>query len=156
MAVKPVPQGYHTVTPYLIINGAAQAIDFYKQAFGASEKMRMAGPDGKVMHAEIQIGDSVVMLADEFPQMGYRSPNSLGGTSVTLMLYVNDVDAVAAKVTAAGGKTLRPAENQFWGDRMGTYSDPFGHVWSIATHVEDVSPEEMKRRTEAAMKQHAH
>ncbi len=156
MAVKPIPDGYHAVTPYLVVEGAAKAIDFYKKVFGATEKHRMAGPDGKVMHAELKIGDSVVMLADEFPEMGFRSPRALGGTPVSLMLYVNNMDEVAGKLTDAGGKTLKPAQNQFWGDRMGTYSDPFGHVWSIATHVEDVDPQEMRKRMEAAMAQHTH
>ena len=156
MAVKPIPDGYNGVTPYLIVDGAAKAIDFYKDVFGATEKHRMASPEGKVMHAELKIGDSVIMLADEFPDMGYRGPLGLGGTPVTLMLYVKNVDELAARLTGAGGKTLRPAENQFWGDRMGTYKDPFGHIWSIATHVEDVPPEEMRTRAQAAMQQHAH
>jgi PhnB protein len=156
MAVKPVPDGYHAVTPYLVVDGAAKAIDLYKKVFGATEKFRMGGPGDKVMHAELKVGDSVVMIADEQPQMGFRGPLALGGTPVSIMLYVNNVDEVADKLTGAGGKTLRPAQNQFWGDRMGTYTDPFGHIWSIATHVEDVPPQEMQKRAEAAMQQHTH
>src|SRR5688572_11200323 len=132
--VKPVPDGYHTVTPYLIICGAAEALEFYKRALGATETMRMAGPDGKVMHAEMQIGDSRIMLADEAPQMGFRSPAALGGAGASILLYVNDVDAVATKAIAAGAKVMRPVQNQFYGDRSGTLADPFGHVWTIATH----------------------
>ncbi len=146
---KPIPEGYHTITPYLIINGAADAIEFYKKAFGATELFRMGGPGGRVMHAEMKIGDSPFMLADEFPEMGYRSPKSLGGTPVSLMLYVEDVDALAAQATAAGAKVMRPVQDQFYGDRSGTFVDPFGHVWTISTHKEDVSMEEMKRRMAA-------
>src|SRR5687767_13533238 len=138
--VKPIPEGYHTVTPYLIIHGAAEALEFYKRAFGASETMRMPRPDGKLMHAEMQIGDSRIMLADEMPEMGFRSPAALGGAGLSIVLYVNDVDAVATKAIAAGAKVMRPVQNQFYGDRSGTLADPFGHVWTIATHVEDVSP----------------
>ena len=148
-AVKPIPEGYHSATPYLIVNGGANAIEFYKKAFGAKEIMRMPRPDGKIGHAEIKIGDSPIMLADEVPEMGHRSPQSLGGTPVSIMLYVEDVDAVAGKATAAGAKVLRPVENQFYGDRSGTFSDPFGHQWHISTHKEDVSPEEMKKRMAA-------
>ena len=151
-SVKPVPDGYHTVTPYLIIDGAARALEFYREAFGATELMRMPGPNGRVMHAEMQIGDSRVMLADEFPDMGYRGPQAYGGTSVTLLLYVENVDAVFQQAVAAGAKVLRPLENQFYGDRSGTVGDPFGHIWSLASHVEDVSPEEMNARL-AAMQQ---
>ncbi len=146
---RPIPEGYHTITPYLIINGAADAIEFYKKAFGATELFRMGGPGGKVMHAEMKIGDSPLMLADEFPEMGYRSPKSLGGTPVSLMLYVEDVDALAAQATAAGAKVMRPVQDQFYGDRSGTFVDPFGHVWTISTHKEDVPMEEMKRRMAA-------
>ena len=149
MAVQPIPEGYHSVTPYLIVNGAAKALDFYAQALGAEERMRMPGPGGKVMHAEIQIGDSVVMLADEFPEMGARSPQSIGGTPVGICLYVEDVDAVFKRAIAAGAKEERPLVNQFYGDRSGTIIDPFGHKWTIATHVEDVTPEEMGRRAAA-------
>jgi PhnB protein len=154
MAVKPIPDGYHAVTPYLIVTDAAGAIAFYKQAFGAVEKFRMAGPDGKVMHAELQIGPAMIMLADEFPQMGATSPKTLGGSPVGLLLYVEDVDALSARVVDAGAKTLRPVQDQFYGDRSGTFEDPYGHKWTISTHKEDVSPEEMRRRSEAFMKQH--
>jgi PhnB protein len=151
---KPVPVGYHTVTPYLIINGATQALDFYKKAFSATEVMRMPMPDGKIAHAEIKIGDSHIMLADE-PEGAIAStpdhrvlkgPKSEGRTSVGICLYVEDVDALSKQAMAAGAKELRPVVNQFYGDRSGTYQDPFGHVWTIATHVEDVSPEEMAKR----------
>jgi PhnB protein len=153
MSVKPIPNGYHTVTPYLIVKDAASALDFYKEAFGATELVRMAGPGGKVMHAEIKVGDSPIMLADEFPEMGARSPQSYGGTPVSLALYVEDVDARVGRATAAGAKVLKPVADQFYGDRTGTLEDPFGHVWTISTHKEDVSPEEMQRRSEAFMKQ---
>ena len=151
MAVKPIPDGYHTVTPYLIVKGAAKALEFYKKALGAEERVRMRGPEGKIMHAEIQIGDSTIMLADEFPQMGAVSPQSLGGTPVGICLYVQDVDTLFKRAIAAGGKEERPLQNQFYGDRSGTMVDPFGHKWTIATHIEDVTPEEMQRRM-AAMK----
>ena len=144
--VKPVPDGYHTVTPYLIIKGAAGALEFYKKAFGAEELYRMPQPDGRIGHAEIRIGNSRVMLADEFPEMGYRSPQSLGGSPVSILLYVKDVDAMAGKALAAGAKVIRPVQDQFYGDRSGTVLDPFGHFWTIATHIEDVAPEEMQRR----------
>ena len=152
MATKPIPDGYSTATPYLIIKGAAEAIEFYKRVFGATELMRMADPQGRVGHAEIRIGDSVIMLADEHPAMGYRGPRSLGGSSVSIMLYVPDVDRVFERAIKAGAKAQRPVADQFYGDRSGTLEDPFGHVWTVATHVEDVPPEEMKRRAEAAMK----
>ena len=154
MAVKPIPDGYHTVTPYLIIKDAARALEFYKQAFGATELMCFTAPDGRVMHAEIRIGDSAIMLADECPQMGARGPQSLGGSGVGLLLYVTDVDALAAQAVAAGATVVRPVKDQFYGDRSGTVADPFGHKWTIATHKEDVSPEEMRRRSEAFLKQH--
>jgi PhnB protein len=148
---KPKPDGYHTATPYLILDGAAKALDFYKKAFSATELMRMADPKtGKVGHAEIKIGDSPIMLADEHPEMGYRSPKALGGTPVSIMLYVDDVDAIAKQAQAAGAKVLRPVQDQFYGDRSGTFEDPFGHVWTIATHKEDIPPDEMKRRAAAA------
>jgi PhnB protein len=146
MAVNYIPQGYHTATPYLIVKGAARAIDFYKQAFGATELMRFAGPGGSVGHAEIRIGDSPIMLADEMPQMGYRSPAALGGSPVSVMLYVPDVDKVVERAVKAGAKVERPVADQFYGDRSGTIHDPFGHVWTVSTHKEDVSPEEMQRR----------
>ena len=149
--VKPVPDGYHTVTPYLIVNGAAAAIDFYKRAFGAEELFRMPTPAGKVGHAEIQIGDSRVMLADEFPEMGAKGPVSIGGSPVHLLLYVNDCDAMFRRAVEAGGKVKRPLKDQFYGDRSGSIEDPFGHDWTIATHKEDLSPEEMNRRAAAAM-----
>ena len=145
---KPIPEGYHTATPYLIVNQGAQALEFYKQAFGATEVMRFPGPAGKIMHAEIQIGDSHIMLADEFPEMGFRSPQAYGGSPVSIMLYVENVDALASRATAAGAKVLRPVQDQFYGDRSGTFTDPFGHVWTLATHKEDVSPEEMQKRVE--------
>src|SRR5215213_10314119 len=137
--VKPIPDGYHTATPYLIIDGAAAAIEFYKQAFGATELVRMAGPDGKIGHAEIRIGDSPIMLADEVPQMGFRSPRALGGAGMSLMLYVPDTDAATEQAIAAGAEVVRPIQNQFYGDRSSTLKDPFGHVWTIATHIEDLS-----------------
>jgi PhnB protein len=149
--VKAIPDGYHTATPYLIITGAANAIEFYKKAFGATELMRMAQPDGRIGHAEIKIGDSPIMLADEHPGMGYRSPQSLGGSSVSIMLYVENVDVLFARAVAAGGKVTMPVKDQFYGDRTGTLSDPFGHVWTISTHKEDLAPEEMKKRAAAAM-----
>ena len=148
--VKPIPEGYHTATPYLIVNAAADAIEFYKKAFGAKEIMRMTQPDGKIGHAEIKIGDSRVMLADEFPQMGARSPQSLGGSPVSILLYVEDVDAMFTQAVAAGATVQRPVADQFYGDRTGGVTDPFGHVWYIATHKEDVSSEEMKKRVAAA------
>lgn len=147
--VKAVPEGYQTVTPYLIVDGGAKALDFYTAAFGATELMRIAMPNGKLGHAEFRVGDSVIMLADEHPEMGHRGPRSLGGTSVSILLYVEDVDAMAEKVITAGGRVLRPVQNQFYGDRTGTFEDPFGHVWTIATHIEDLSPEEIHKRAEA-------
>jgi PhnB protein len=150
--VKPIPDGYRAVTPYLIVQGAARAIDFYRQVFGARERLRMGGPDGKVGHAELEIGDSVVMLADEVPEMGARSPQSVGGTPVQLVIYVEDVDATVATAVSAGARLVRPVENQFYGDRAGSLLDPFGHSWFVATHVEDVPPDELERRAAAAMK----
>jgi PhnB protein len=147
---KPVPDGYHTATPYLIVNGAAQAIEFYKKAFGATEMMRMAQPGGKIGHAEIKIGDSPIMLADESPDVGARSPQSIGGSPVSIMLYVEDVDRIFSQAVAAGAKVKRPVADQFYGDRTGGIEDPFGHLWYIATHKEDVSPEEMRKRAAAA------
>ena len=147
---KHIPEGYDTATPYLIINGAAQALEFYKKAFGATELMRMPRPDVRIAHAEIKIGDSPIMLADEFPEMGARSPQSLGGSPISMHLYVEDVDAIFAQAVAAGATVQRPVEDQFYGDRTGGLVDPFGHVWYIATHKEDVAPEEMKKRAAAA------
>ncbi len=147
--VKPIPEGYHTVTPYLIIKGAADAIDFYKRAFGAKELFRM-DHDGKIGHAEIKIGDSPIMLADESPEMGHKSPQTLGGSPISILLYVEDVDALFNQAVAAGGKVDRPLEDKFYGDRGGSLTDPFGHIWHIATHKEDVTPEEMEKRMAAA------
>ena len=148
--VKYQPEGYHTATPYLIVRDADRAIDFYKHAFGATELMRMAGPEGKIMHAEIRIGDSPIMLADEFPEMGALSPLSLGGSPLFLLLYVQDVDLLASHAVSAGAKLLRAVQDQFYGDRSGTLVDPFGHTWTIATHIEDITPEEMHKRATAA------
>ena len=149
MAVKAIPDGYHSVTPYLIISGATGAIEYYKKAFGAAELMRIDAPGGKIGHAEIKIGDSPIMLADEFPEMGYKSPTTLGGSPVSIMIYVEDVDSVFKQAIAAGGKEQRPVKDQFYGDRSGTLEDPFGHVWHVATHKEDVSAEEMEQRASA-------
>jgi PhnB protein len=151
MTLKPIPEGYHSVTPYLAIRDAAKAIDFYKQAFGAEEIMRMAGPDGKIGHAEIRIGDSVIMLTDEYPDMGMPSPEALGGSPVSILIYVDDVDAVFDRAVAAGAKSERAVEDQFYGDRAGSVRDPFGHGWYIHTHIEEVPPDEMARRVKAAM-----
>jgi PhnB protein len=148
--VKPIPEGYHTATAYLIIKDAARAIEFYKKAFGATELMRMTQPDGRVGHAEIKIGDSPIMLADEFPEMGSRSPQSLGGSPVSIYLYVVDVDGLAKRAVEAGAKLVRPVKDQFYGDRSGSVEDPFGHQWHIATHVEDVAPDEIDKRAAAA------
>jgi PhnB protein len=147
--VKPIPENYHRVTPYLVVDGAAEAIDYYTRVFGASELMRMPAPGNRIGHAELRIGDAIVMLADANPQMGHKSPKALGGSPISLLLYVEDVDATAKKAVENGGKLVRPVENQFYGDRTGGIEDPFGHQWYVATHVEDVSPEEMKRRMEA-------
>ena len=149
--VKAIPDGYPRVSPYLCVSGGSAALDFYKSVFGATERMRMPAPDGRIGHAELQLGDSVIMLADEYPEMGVRSPRSIGGTPVTISVYVEDVDAVFNRAVAAGAKTLRAVEDQFYGDRSGQFEDPFGHRWSVATHVEDVSPTEMKRRAATAM-----
>lgn len=147
------PSGYHTVTPYLTIKGAARAIDFYKSIFGASERMRMETPDGRIGHAEIQIGDAAIMLSDEWPEMGHSGPQAFGGSPVALHIYVGNVDAVAEQAVAAGATLKQPPKDEFWGDRMGTIVDPFGHIWLISTHVEDVPEEEMRRRAEAAMRE---
>ena len=147
---KPIPDGYHTATPYLIIKDAASAIEFYKKAFGATELLRMARADGKVMHAEIKIGDSPIMIADEFPEMGVRGPKALGGSPASIFLYVGDVDAVTKQAIAAGAKVLMPVQDQFWGDRYGKLEDPFGHLWDIATHKEDLTPDEIHKRAAAA------
>jgi PhnB protein len=149
--VSPVPSGYHTVTPYLVCRGAADAIEFYKKAFGAKERMRMGTPDGKIAHAEIKIGDSYLMLGDEQPERGATAPQTVGGTAVSVFLYVPNVDKVFAQAVAAGATVEMPLENMFWGDRYGKLRDPFGHQWSLATHLEDVSPKEMAKRGAAAM-----
>jgi PhnB protein len=160
MPVQPIPKGYHSVTPYLVVNGATRAIDFYRRAFGAHEIARMDGPDGKIAHGELKIGDSIIMLSDEMPG-GARSPQSLGGSSVGIFLYVDNVDNVFNQAVAAGAKADAKPTDMFWGDRYGKLTDPFGHTWSLATHKEDVPPEEMKKRTQDAMakmgqQQHAH
>lgn len=149
MPVPFQPASYHTVTPYLIVHDGVKAITFYQEAFGATELFRMAGPGGKIGHAELKLGDSTIMLADEHPEMGARSPKTIGGSPVSLLVYVPDVDATFAKAVKAGCKVLRPVENKFYGDRAGQLEDPFGHTWSLATHVEDVSPAEMERRAAA-------
>jgi PhnB protein len=143
--ISPIPKGFHSVTPYLAIKGASQAIEFYKRALGATERFRMPGPDGSVGHAEIVVGDSIIMLADEFPGMN-QSPATLNGTSVCFAVYVENVDEAFARAIKAGGKERYPVENKFWGDRAGTFVDPFGHQWSLMTHVEEVPAAEMERR----------
>jgi PhnB protein len=153
--VKPIPDGYHSVQPYLIVKGASQAIDFYTRAFGAQEIMRMPGPDGVIMHAEIRIGDSVVMLSDEMPQAAGKSPKTLGGTSAGLMVYVENIDQVYKQAVAAGATATAPPTDMFWGDRFGKLMDPFGHDWALATHVEDVTPEEVEKRMANAVPQTA-
>ncbi len=155
MATKAIPDGYHTATPYLTIKNAAEAIEFYKRAFGAVEDMRVTGPQGRIGHAEIRIGDSKIMLCDEFPEIDVRSPASIGGTPVTIHLYVDDVDAMAQQAVAAGAQLVRPVEDQFYGDRGGKLVDPYGHVWWIATHKEDVPPEELRRRAQQMFGQQA-
>jgi PhnB protein len=155
MAAKPIPDGYHTVTPYLICRGAAKALEFYKEAFGADELFRMPRPDGRVMHAEIRIGDSPIMLADEVAEMQALSPASLGGSPVGILLYVEDVDARFDRAIRAGGTVVRPVQDQFYGDRSGTLLDPFGHKWTIATHKEDLSLEEVRKRASAMAAQKA-
>ena len=154
MAVKPIPEGYHAVTPALTIDGAADAIEFYKRAFGAQERYRMPAPDGKIAHAELQIGDSVVMLADSFGWSTVKSPTEVGGTTVGIFLYVEDVESVFQQALHAGATETMPVETQFWGDRFGSLTDPYGHHWSLATHVEDVPPEEMERRSREAFAEH--
>ncbi len=153
MSVNPIPSGYHTATVYLYVRGCAAALDYYQKAFGATEIMRIPGPDGKLMHAEMNIGDSRIMLADEVPERDVKSPHTLGGTSSSMMLYVTDVDATFAAAIAAGGQPIQAVKNQFYGARTGTISDPFGHKWTIATHIEDVTAEQMQERAESAMKQ---
>ena len=150
--IKAVPDGYHTLTPHLVVKGASQAVEFYKKAFGAEELGRMPGPDGKsLMHAELQIGDSRLFLVDEFPEMDCRGPQTIGGTPVTIHMYVEDVDTAFSKAVAAGAQVRMPLADMFWGDRYGVLADPFGHAWSLATHKEDLTPEEIAERAQAAM-----
>ena len=149
--VKPIPDGYHSVTPYLVVNDCARAIDFYKRAFGARELSRMDGPSGKIGHAEITIGDSRIMMCDEMPGADSRSPQALRGTTVSLFLYVQDADSVFNQAVTAGAKVTQPLSDMFWGDRFGKLTDPFGHSWCVATHKEDVAPAEMEKRAQAAM-----
>ena len=151
MPVKPIPEGYHTLTPFLTVRNAVRAIEFYKQAFGAIERGVMKGPDGKVMHAELKIGDSIIMLSDEFPEFGALSPESIGGSPLGLHIYVDRVDTAFDRAVKAGAKVEMPVMDQFWGDRYGKLKDPFGHKWSIATHVKDLSGDEMKRAMDEAM-----
>jgi PhnB protein len=151
MAVEPVPEGYHTLTPYLAVENAADAIEYYKKAFGAEEKFRMDAPGGKIGHAELQIGDSHVMLSDPFPQSSAKTPTEIGATTGSIFMYVEDVDAVVKQAVDAGATVTMEVADQFWGDRFGTITDPFGHIWAIATHIEDVPPEEMAERAKAAM-----
>ena len=153
MSVKPIPDGFHSVTPYLVLRRAAQAIEFYQQAFGAVETFRLSGPDGLVAHAEIKIGQSNIMLADEMPGMEFHGPETLGGSSISLLIYVPNVDASCDRAVKAGAIVKRPVADQFYGDRSCTLVDPFGHVWCFATHIEDVSPEEMQKRMAAMMEQ---
>jgi PhnB protein len=149
--IKAVPEGYHTLTPHLVVKGASEAIEFYKKAFGAEEILRMPGPDGKsIMHAELKIGDSRLFLAEEFPKMGGLGPQGLGGTPVTIHVYVEDADTIFNQAVAAGAQVRMPLENAFWGDRYGQVVDPFGHKWSLATHKEDLTPEEIGKRAQAA------
>jgi len=148
---KPIPEGYPRLTPYLIVDGASAAIDFYCSVLGASERMRMPMPNGRIGHAELELGDSLLMLADENPDMNIRGPASIGGTPVSMHVYVEDADAAFARALEAGAKALRPVEDRFYGDRSGQFEDPFGHRWDVSTHVEDVPPEEMSKRAEAAM-----
>ncbi|HOX25418.1 MAG TPA: VOC family protein [Candidatus Krumholzibacteria bacterium] len=155
MATNPVPQNYEGVTPYLILENAAAAIDFYKNAFGAREVMRIAGPGGTVGHAELKIGGGIVMLAEACAQDGWKGPQSLGGSPVSLLIYVADVDATCQRAVDHGARIVRPVQDQFYGDRSGTLTDPFGHVWTVATHIEDVSPEEIKARMDKFMEGHA-
>jgi PhnB protein len=153
MAVSAIPAGYHTVTPYLVIRDVAKALEFYQKAFGATTELCMPMPDGKIMHAEIVIDGSHIMMADENPAWGCTGPQTLGGVTSSTLLYVENVDARFQRALDAGATVLRPLTNQFWGDRMGTITDPFGHVWSLASHIEDVGPEEMQRRSQEAIQQ---
>jgi len=155
MAVRPIPEGYHSLTPYLAVEDAARAIEFYKDAFGAEEIHRMPGPDGSIAHAELQIGDSKVMLSDPFPQSNVRPPSERGGPTASVFMYVDDADAVFEQAQTAGATVSMPLEDMFWGDRFGSLTDPFGHVWSVATHIEDVPEAEMAERAAAAMSEMA-
>jgi len=148
---KPIPEGYHSVTPYLAVDDATKAIEWYKQVFGAKERVRMDAPDGKIGHAELEIGDSLVMLSDPFPQASTRSPKELGGTSASVFVYTDDVDALVQRALDAGATSTMEVADQFWGDRMGSFTDPFGHGWSVATHVEDLTPEELEERSQQFM-----
>ena len=150
-SVKPIPEGYHTVNTYLTVNDGRRAVEFYQKAFGARERFLMEGPPGKIGHAELQIGDSIVMLSDEMPGGSCRSPQSLGGTTITLFLYVEDVDRIFNQAVSAGATVTRPVEDMFWGDRYGEVKDPFGHAWGLATHKEDLTPAELQKRAEKAM-----
>jgi len=150
-SVKPIPDGYPRVTPYLHVDGASKAIEFYRTVFGAKERMRLAAPGGRIGHAELEIGNSMIMLADEHPEMNIRGPKSVGGTPVTVLVYVEDVDRAFERALKAGAKELRPVQNQFYGDRSGQFEDPFGHQWNVATHVEDVPPDEMAKRAAKMM-----
>ena len=151
MAVRPIPEGYHSLTPYLVVEDASKAIEFYKEAFGAEEVVRMPGPDGKIAHAELQFGDSKLMLSDPFPQSDVQPPTQRGGPTASVFMYVEDVDATFEQAQRGGANVVSELEDMFWGDRFGTLSDPFGHVWSIATHKEDLSEEEMAERSKTAM-----
>jgi PhnB protein len=151
MSVKPIPDGYHTITPHLTIRDAARAIEFYKAAFGAEQRGVMKGPDGKIMHAELKIGDSIIMLSDEFPEMGAVSPQTLGGSSTGLHIYLDNVDSAFDKAVKAGAQVEMPVMDQFWGDRYGKLKDPFGHKWSLGTHIKDLSMDEMKKGMDEAM-----
>ncbi|MEV6008062.1 VOC family protein [Streptomyces sp. NPDC051976] len=151
MATRPVPEGYPRLSPYLYVGGAAAAIDFYVAVFGATERMRFEAPGGKLGHAELELGDSVMMLADEFPEMGILGPKSVGGTPMSIMIYVDDVDAAVEQAVSLGATVIQPVENKFYGDRSGQIEDPFGHRWDVSTHVEDVPPDELARRAAEAM-----
>jgi PhnB protein len=149
MAVKPIPDDYPRVMPYLIVEGASEAIDFYKRVFGAQERLRLGGPDGRIGHAELQFADSVVMVADAFPEMGIQDPRQIGGSPVSMTIYVEDVDATFAAALQLGAQEVRPVEDKFYGDRAGQFDDPWGHRWTVMTHVEDVTPDELRARAEA-------
>jgi PhnB protein len=155
MAVQPIPEGYESISPSLAVDNATEAIEFYKKAFGATEKLRMDGPGGTIAHAELEIGNSILMLSDPFPQSDVRPPKEIGGTTVNIFMYVDDVDAAVQQAVDAGATITMPVDNQFWGDRFGTITDPYGHSWGLATHVEDVSPEEMEKRGQEFMAQMA-